>query len=74
MEHPIVARFGANLRRAREESGLTQEDLNWKGGAHATQISRMENHGLDVPISTVARLAEALEMTPGQLLDGTWPR
>jgi transcriptional regulator with XRE-family HTH domain len=72
MDHPIVARFGANLKRARESAGLTQEDLHGRGAAHATQISRMENQGLDVPISTVARLAVALEITPGQLLDGTF--
>jgi transcriptional regulator with XRE-family HTH domain len=68
--HPIVERFGQNLKEARARSGLTQEQVQWRSDVHPTQISKMENDGLDVHISTVARLAAALGVSPGELLDG----
>lgn len=68
--HPIVARFGRNLSRARDRADITQEQVQWESGVHPTEISRMEGGERDVRISTVARLAGALGVTPGELLDG----
>jgi transcriptional regulator with XRE-family HTH domain len=70
MEHAIVARFGRNLSRARARAGLTQEEVNWRSGVHPTELSKMEHGSRDVHISTVARLASALGVSPGELLDG----
>lgn len=68
--HAIAAQFGRNLRLARKRAGLTQEELHGLSGVHPTEISRMQRGERDVHISTVARLAEALDLSPGQLLDG----
>ncbi|HVS99054.1 MAG TPA: helix-turn-helix transcriptional regulator [Solirubrobacterales bacterium] len=70
MDHPIVARFGRNLKQARARAGLTQEEVNWRSGVHPTELSKMEHGTRDVHISSVARLAAALGVSPGELLDG----
>lgn len=64
-----MADLGINLREARERLGLTQEQVAQRSGVHATEVSRIEAGRRDPQVSTVRRLAKALEMTPGQLLD-----
>lgn len=61
--------LGANLREARERLGLTQEQVAERSGVHATEVSRMEAGKRDPQVSTVERLAKAVKVTPGQLLD-----
>lgn len=66
----IGRRFGANLNQARRASGLSQERLAGVAGMHRTEIGLLER-GLRVPrIDTVAKLARALEIGPGELLIG----
>lgn len=66
----IGRRFGANLNQARRASGLSQERLAAVTGMHRTEIGLLER-GLRVPrIDTVAKLARALEIGPGELLIG----
>ncbi len=65
-----LTRLARNVRAARLGASLTQEDLSGLSGVHPTEVSRIEHGERDVRISTVARLAAALNMTPGQLLDG----
>lgn len=66
----IGRRFGANLNQARRASGLSQERLAAVAGMHRTEIGLLER-GQRVPrIDTVAKLARALEMGPGELLVG----
>ncbi len=62
-------RFGRNLAAARERAKLTQEQLWRRCDVHPTEISRMEHGERDVRISTIYRLAEALQIRPGELLD-----
>jgi len=68
-EHAAVASLGANLRDARERLGLTQEQVAERSGVHATEVSRIEAGKRDPQVSTVRRLAAAVEVKPGQLLD-----
>lgn len=63
-----MARLGTNLREARERLGLTQEQVAERSGVHATEVSRIEGGKRDPQVSTVIRLAEALEVEPGELL------
>jgi transcriptional regulator with XRE-family HTH domain len=60
--------LGKNLRRARERAGLTQEEVAERSGVHATEVSRMEANKRDPRVSTLKRLAEAVEVSPGDLL------
>jgi transcriptional regulator with XRE-family HTH domain len=64
-----VTHFGIRLREARERLGLSQEEVAQRSGVHATEVSRMEAGKRDPKISTLRRLAKAVEVKPGQLLD-----
>jgi transcriptional regulator with XRE-family HTH domain len=61
--------LGTNLREARERLGLTQEQVAERSGVHATEVSRIEAGKRDPQVSTLKRLAAALEVAPGRLLD-----
>ncbi|WP_420263973.1 helix-turn-helix domain-containing protein [Candidatus Magnetominusculus dajiuhuensis] len=53
-------KVGVMLRQAREEAGLTQEDLALRLHTKKTAISRIENHAEDIKLSTLERVALAL--------------
>ena len=53
-------KIGALLRQAREDAGMTQDDLARRTSTHKSAISRLENHAQDVRLSTVERVALAL--------------
>jgi ribosome-binding protein aMBF1 (putative translation factor) len=53
-------KIGVILRRAREEAGMTQEELARRINTRKTAISRIENHAEDIKLSTLERVAEAL--------------
>ena len=53
-------KVGVILRQAREEAGLTQEELARRLKTKKTAISRIENHAEDIKLSTLERVASAL--------------
>lgn len=53
-------KVGVMLRQARENAGLTQEQLAHKLHTQKTAISRIENHAEDIKLSTLERVATAL--------------
>jgi HTH-type transcriptional regulator / antitoxin HipB len=53
-------KVGIMLREAREEAGVTQEQLAKMTRTKKSAISRLENHAEDVRLSTVAKVAKAL--------------
>ena len=53
-------KVGVLLRQAREEAGITQEDLAQRPKTKKSAISRLENHAEDVRLSTLDRVARAL--------------
>ena len=53
-------KIGTILRQAREEAGLTQEQLAKKVKTKKTAISRIENHAEDIKLSTLEKVAAAL--------------
>jgi transcriptional regulator with XRE-family HTH domain len=64
-----VGKLGPNLRAARLKLELSQEQVADRSGVHATEVSRIEAGKRDPRVSTVERLAKAVEMRPGQLLE-----
>ena len=59
-EKGVARTFGDNLRRLREERGLTQEVLGFRADMHRTNVGLMER-GMTVPrIDTMLKLAAAL--------------
>ena len=62
---------GQNMRRRRQELRLTQEELAERLEAiNHPYLSEIENGKRAVTLATVARIAEALEVTPSYLLAG----
>lgn len=60
--------FGKRLRRFREERGVSQERLANAADLTTSFVSNLER-GTTVPsLTTVLRLAMALEVSPGDLL------
>jgi HTH-type transcriptional regulator/antitoxin HipB len=53
-------KIGVILMQAREEAGLTQEELADRVGTQKTAISRIENHAEDIKLSTIQKVAKAL--------------
>lgn len=65
---PIGVLFGATVRRLRERHGWTQEQLAETAEMSATYIGFIER-GENVPTLTIIfRLADALEVTPAELI------
>lgn len=64
-----LGEFGDTLRALREGAGLTQEELGARTGIQMADISRLESGRRDARLSTVFRLAEALDVRAGSLVD-----
>lgn len=64
-----VGALGENLRSARKRLGMTQEDVAARSGVQAGEVSRIETGKRDPKVSTLERLAKAVELEPGRLLD-----
>jgi ribosome-binding protein aMBF1 (putative translation factor) len=53
-------KIGVLLKQAREQAGLSQEELAKRLGTKKTAISRIENHAQDIKLSTIQKVARAL--------------
>ena len=56
-------RLGVLLRQAREDAGLTQEELARRMNTKKSAISRIENHAEDIKLSTLEKFAQAIGKT-----------
>ena len=65
----VRQRLGANLRRLREASGRSQEAFADDAGLHRTYISDVERGTRNPTITVVEKLATALGVKIGALLD-----
>lgn len=69
----VAKGFGAKLRKAREDAGLTQEELAYLGGISRTVISPLELGQHAPRLDTLIKLAGALGVEPCQLIaDVRW--
>lgn len=62
--------FAANLRRLRQERGLSQERLAQDAGLNTTHVAKIERSEREPGVRTVAKLAEALGLSAGDLFKG----
>jgi transcriptional regulator with XRE-family HTH domain len=62
--------FARNVAAARANCGLSQTQVSKRSGVHVTEVSRIERGLREPKLSTIVRLAHALEVKPAQLLDG----
>ena len=62
-------RFTMRLRQLRRRRRMTQAALAERAGVTRAYLSRLEIGQHDPPLSTILRLAKALRVKPGRLLD-----
>lgn len=65
----IRQRLANNLTRLRKEGGWSQEAFADHAGIHRTYISDIERAARNPTIEVVERIAKALGVKPGVLLD-----
>jgi transcriptional regulator with XRE-family HTH domain len=65
---PIDVRFGEVLRQARISRGMSQTDLGCAIGITFQQVQKYERGANRVSISTLLRIADALQVSPVELI------
>jgi transcriptional regulator with XRE-family HTH domain len=65
----VRKRLGANVRRLRKETGLSQESFANEFGVDRTYVSGIERGVRNPTVSIVARLADALGVDVQDLFD-----
>jgi transcriptional regulator with XRE-family HTH domain len=67
----VRRRLGLNVRRQREELGLSQEELAFESGLHRTYISGVERGVRNPTVVVVEKMAKALRVPASMLLEET---
>lgn len=67
-EHCV--RFGKELRRIRREAGISMETLGNRAGLHRTEIGHLEHASREPRLTTIMRVAHALDISASRLLEG----
>lgn len=67
---PLQRELGDRIRQRRMEQNLTQANLAFESGIHPTYIGSLETGGRNPSIDLLARLARALDMDLGDLVEG----
>jgi len=65
---PQVAAFGRVVRRARRDRDMSQEALADAAGLGAKHLSEIERANRDPRLTTILKLAHALDLRAGELL------
>ena len=66
----ILKVIGANVRKARLQANLTQACLAELVGVQWQTISYLEKGKYPYPVMRLARLSQALDVSPNRLFDG----
>ncbi len=64
----ISKKLGENIRRIREEKGMSQGDICQITGMDRGYISRVESGSKNPTISNLEKIAKALKVNPDELL------
>ena len=64
----ISRKLGENLKRVRDDKGMTQGDISRALGMDRSYISGVEKGKRNITIANVEKLAEALGVSPDELL------
>lgn len=65
----LIHTFAVNMRRYRNECGISQEKLAEKAGLHRTYISAVERECRNISIENIEKISSALEIPPAKLLE-----
>jgi len=64
-----VVKIGDNVRRKRIRLAIRQDELARMAKITPTTLSRIERNESEPHVSTIRRLADALGVSPGDLID-----
>ncbi|MGV9554546.1 helix-turn-helix domain-containing protein [Streptomyces sp. NPDC003522] len=67
-DRSVLAAFGRNARKLRIKAGLSQEQLADIAHLHRTYVGSVERGERNISLVNIYRLAEALGVSPTQLL------
>ena len=67
----VRKRVGVNLKRLRQDSGLSQEELAFDSGLHRTYISGVERGVRNPTVLALEKIAVALKVPAAKLLEET---
>ncbi|OLT55275.1 transcriptional regulator [Corynebacterium sp. CNJ-954] len=62
--------FGTQIRRLRQQRGLSQEGLANAAGLHRTYIGSVERGERNISLVNILRLAGTLDVDAGDMLSG----
>jgi len=69
-EHDRLVEVGGRIRTAREARSLNLHELARLSGISASALSLIETSQRDLRITSLCRIADALRVAAGDLLDG----
>lgn len=63
LKHPdFLKQVGDNIRRIREEKGISQQELSYRTEISRNQIGRIERGEINTGLSTIYEIAKGLEV------------
>jgi transcriptional regulator with XRE-family HTH domain len=65
----ILIRFGKNIRAERIKLDISQEQLGEMARVHRTYIGMLERAEKNVTLTNIEKIAKALGVRPGHLID-----
>jgi len=71
MDQVLVSDWGKKIARAREQKGMTREELGAKVGEKTVTIAKIENEELRPPDETVKKIEKELGISLFQKVEGT---
>jgi len=71
MKSELLVRFGKKVRETRKKKGLSQEELACKADLHRTYIGMIERAEKNITLLNIEKIAIALDVSIGYLLDFT---
>ena len=63
----IVNLLGTTIRSRRKNLGISQEELGFRSGLHRTYVADIERGSRNPSLGSIAKLAEALELSLADL-------
>ena len=65
----VAVKIGKSVRRLRIERFMSQADLSKVAGVSPAHLGRIERNEHDPHLSTIRKIAEALDVDPSELVD-----
>lgn len=69
MNSEYLQKFANNLKKIRKSKGMTQDDLGLIDGISRSTIGMVETAKTDITLSKIKIIADALGVSPKDLLD-----